>query len=318
MIIFLYGQDTYRSRRKLNEIIDHYKKVHKSGLNLKYFDLKKGDYADFWDEVRSVSMFTGKKLIVLENAASNEGFKTDLIKNSKKLFDTKDIILFYEDGKIPEKDKLLKFANGQGKLQEFKLLEGEKLKSWAKKEFAGYQAGIEPQALEKLVSFVGSDLWQFSNEIKKLVAYKKNPSYAKASKNNQDIKMQDVDLQVRSKIETNIFKTIDAIAVKDKKRALSLIHQHLEKGDSSLYLISMINFQLRNILLMKSLKYYTPAILKGIGIHPYVARKSIAQAGRFSLDELKGIYQRVFQLDLAIKTGRLEAQTALELLIAEI
>ncbi|PIQ92378.1 MAG: hypothetical protein COV69_02735 [Parcubacteria group bacterium CG11_big_fil_rev_8_21_14_0_20_39_14] len=27
MIIFLYGPDTYRSRQKLNEIIEYYKKV---------------------------------------------------------------------------------------------------------------------------------------------------------------------------------------------------------------------------------------------------------------------------------------------------
>lgn len=27
MVIFLYGQDTYRSRQKLNEIIERYKKV---------------------------------------------------------------------------------------------------------------------------------------------------------------------------------------------------------------------------------------------------------------------------------------------------
>jgi hypothetical protein len=40
MLIFLYGQDTHRSRQKLNEIIARYKKVHQSGLNLKYFEDK--------------------------------------------------------------------------------------------------------------------------------------------------------------------------------------------------------------------------------------------------------------------------------------
>ena len=328
MIIFLYGQDTYRSRKKLNEIIDHYKRIHKSGLNLKRIDFKKVGYTDFRDEIQSVSMFAGKKLIILENAISNENFKTNFIKNSKSFFNSKDIILFYETNKLPEKDKLLKSLKKHGKLQEFKLLKEEELKDWAKKEFINYHAKIEPRVLERLIYFIGNDLWRFSNEIKKLIAYKKNPSYAKVSTFNklsadkpddrQDIKMQDVDLLVRSRIETDIFKTIDAIAVKDKRNALYLIRQHLEKGDSPLYLLSMVNFQFRNILLMKSLQYWTPAILKKIGIHPYVAKKSISQANRFSLEELKKIYQRVFQLDLAIKTGRIEAQIALELLIAEI
>ena len=71
MIIFLYGPDTYRSRQKLNEIIEHYKKVHKSGLNLKYFDLQKSSYQDFKDEIQQASMFKEKKLLVLKNIFSN-------------------------------------------------------------------------------------------------------------------------------------------------------------------------------------------------------------------------------------------------------
>ena len=47
MTIFIYGQDTYRSRLKLSEIVEHYKKIHKSGLNLKYFDIKFLKFDDF-------------------------------------------------------------------------------------------------------------------------------------------------------------------------------------------------------------------------------------------------------------------------------
>ena len=68
MIFFLYGQDVYRSRAKLREIIEHYKKARKSGLNLKVFDFKKADFQDFKDVIRSVSMFNEKKLIILKNA----------------------------------------------------------------------------------------------------------------------------------------------------------------------------------------------------------------------------------------------------------
>ncbi len=63
MIIFLYGQDTYRSHQKLNEIIEHYKKIHKSGINLKYFDGANLNSQDFQDEIRQTSMFDEKKII---------------------------------------------------------------------------------------------------------------------------------------------------------------------------------------------------------------------------------------------------------------
>ncbi len=63
MIIFLYGEDTYRSRRKLEEIVAHYKEIHKSGLNLKYLDGKNADLSDVKGELQTASMFKEKKLL---------------------------------------------------------------------------------------------------------------------------------------------------------------------------------------------------------------------------------------------------------------
>jgi len=314
MILFLYGQDTYRSRQKLNEIIKHYKKIHKSGLNLKYFDLKEGNFQDFQNEIQSVSMFAEKKLIVLQDALGNKNFIEDFLKNSKKLIESKDVILFYENGE-PPKNKFVGFLKKYGKSQEFALLEGEKLKNWIIKEFENYKAPlqvkIEPGALELLINYVGNNLWQMENEIKKLVNYT----------NGQRIKMKDVELLIKPKIETDIFETIDAIASKNKKQALELIHKHLEKGDTPLYLLSMINFQFRNLLIIKDLiqKYHSPYVLsRATNFHPYIIKKSYSLAQKFTIQELKKIYQKIFKVDLDIKTGRVEPGVALDLLIAEI
>ena len=311
MIIFLYGQDTYRSRRKLNEIIEHYKKIHKSGLNLKYLNLSEKSFEDFKDEFQSISMFAEKKLIILEEAFTNQNFKENFLKNSKKFVDSKDIILFYETKETPRSDPLFKFLKKYAKSQEFKLLGGENLKNWVKKEIEKYKVKINPIALEKLTDYVGDDLWQMANEIRKLVSYKKN----------KKVEAKDIELLVKPKIEPEIFKTIDAIASKNKKQALELIHKHLEKGDNPLYLLSMINFQFRNLFTIRDLieKNKSPyALSKEAKLHPYVIKKSYSQAQKFKIDELKKIYQKIFQVDLAIKTGKVEPETALDIFIAEI
>jgi DNA polymerase-3 subunit delta len=49
-----------------------------------------------------------------------------------------------------------------------------------------------------------------------------------------------------------------------------------------------------------------------------LVKKSYRQAQRFTLWQLKKIYQKIFQVDLAIKTGKVEPETALDLFIAEI
>lgn len=302
MIIFLYGPDTYRARQKLQEIIEHYKKVHKSGLNLKYYDLAENNFEKFWEEIQQTSMFKEKKLLVLKNVFSNPEFKEKFLKYSENFIKRETIILIFEGGDISKKDPLFKFLKKNSQWQEFEFLEEAVLRSWIKKEFEklGCQANLE--VIEKLINFVGSDSWRLSKEIQKLV------SYCQAG----NVQTKDIEVLVKPKIETDIFKTIDAIGSKNKKQALVLLKKHLQKGDSPLYLLSMINYQFRNLLLVKSGQF---AKLK---LHPYVLRKSTAQARKFTLEELKKIYQKIFQTELKIKTGRLEPETALDLLIAEI
>ena len=146
------------------------------------------------------------------------------------------------------------------------------------------------------------------NEIKKLSTFK----------SDKEIKVSDVELLIKPKIESDIFKTIGAIASRDKKRALGLLKAHLEKGDSPLYLFSMINFQFRNLLIIKDIIMRNFSPLNSTDLHPFVVRKSLFLVRKFKLSELKKIYQKIFEVDLAIKTGKIDPEAALELLIAEI
>ena len=328
MLIFLYGQDTYRMHEKLNEIIENYRKAHKSGLSLKYFEEEKFNLNEITNEVQTVSMFEEKKLIILKNLsavtrAAVKGGKEDssslttqvddgLLEFLKKIKNSEDTnIVIYEENKIKATSPLVKFLKNNAKTQEFSMLEGEKLKNWVRKKFLTYEVEVASGVVEKLINFVGNDLWQLNNEIKKLVNYKLR----------RVVEEKDIDLLVKPKIESDIFKTIDAIAQKNKKQALTFLHKHLEKGDNPLYLFSMINYQFRNLLIIKDLiernrPYY--AILKTANLHPFVVKKSYEQAGKFSFPELKKIYQKIFQVDLAIKTGKINSETGLDLLLSEI
>jgi len=341
MIIFLYGEDSYRARRKLNEIIDEYKKIHKSGLNLKYFLGTEISFDALKDELRQTSMFKEKKLIILVDIFSNSEFKErflELGKSPNKFWlGDENIILFYEQNSVLKEDPLLLFLKKYSQSQEFQPLGGQKLKSWARKEFENYGAKIEERALDKLIDFVGNDLWQMTNEIKKLVSYRAPRQRGEGGKENEvlfdhkkgqtsvttvtelcPIEKKDVELLVRPKIETDIFETIDAIASKDKKRALKFIKAHLERGDSPLYLLSMIVFQFRNLLMVKDLIERNLPSYFLTGLHPFVIKKSILLSNKFRFLELKKIYQKIFQIDIDIKTGKIEPETALDLLITEL
>ncbi len=308
MIIFLYGPDTYRSRQKLGEIVNSYKEIHKSGLNLIFLQGGSLKFQNFKDNTRQSSMFKEKKLIVVTEVFSNSDFKKSFLKEGKTFVDSENIIIFYEEKKPLAKDLLLVFLKKHGKSQEFKMIAGQKLKNWTKKEFKKLKTEIEDRALDKLIEFVGGNLWRMANEIKKLSDFK----------NRGKVSMKDIALLVKPKIESDIFKTIDAIASKDKRRALKLINSHIEKGESPFYLFTMINYQFRNLLITKDVLERNLSPFGSLKLHPFVIKKSCALAGKFSLLELKKIYQRIFKIDLNIKTGKIDPETALDLFIAEI
>lgn len=308
MIIFLYGQDNYRSKRKLKELIEHYRKIHKSGLSLKYLDIQKLSFKELEDELKQTSIFKEKKLLVLMNVFSNIEFKKIFVKKGKKFIDSENTLLFYEPDKVDKRDALGKFLNKHAKSQEFQLLEGLKLRNWLKKEFQERKAKIKEQALDKFITFVDNDPWQMINEVQKLAHFK----------NGKEIEVKDIELLIRPKITLDIFKTIEAIASKDKKRALKLLRNHLKKGDNPFYLFSMINYQFRNLLIIKDLLVRNLSPYSSTGLHPFVVKKSCDLARKFDFSELKKIYQRLLRVDLSIKTGKSDPEAALDLLITEI
>ncbi|MBU2539697.1 hypothetical protein KJ786_00840 [Patescibacteria group bacterium] len=351
MVIFLYGQDSYRSRQKLNEIIEEYKKTHKSGLNLKFLDVEEVGFSidNLTDETRQSSIFKEKKLVVVKNLFNDADLKEKFLKIVKEMLDSEEIVVLYEEQKIKKSDSLLKFLKKSAKVQEFESLSGVKLSNWVKKEIESRNIKIDPIAQDLLLDYVGEDLWWLSNELQKLSNFKKNSdgkvstksrildkvgtiedtrlrfhresSIGSGQSRDKTITIADVKLLVKPKIETDIFKTIDAIAQKNKKQALNLLYKHLEDGDAPLYLLSMIGYQFRNLLIVKDLaERNTPynLIAKKSGLHPFVVRKAYDQMRQFSLQELKKIYQRIFEVDLNIKTGRIEPEIALEMLIMKL
>ncbi len=310
MLILLYGEDTYRSRQKLKEIVGKYEAKHESGLSLAIFRDGDLNLDKIREKIEAVSMFDEKKLIILENLFQNKKNQEDFFNYAKKikLKDNQDIVIvIHQEGKLA----VSPFKNKLSMLEAFNSLEGVNLANWVKKEFEKNNIQVNPEVIKKLTAYVGKDLWQMSSEINKLASFGKD----------KKIVEEDVDLLVKASFDTNIFKTLDALAEKDKKTALKLIHQHLNQGEDEFYLFSMLVYQVRTLLKLKDLiekgtPYYNLA--KKSGLHPYVVKKSSSQLRNFSLEGLKKIYQRLSEIDFGLKVGRINSQTALDLLVVEI
>ena len=318
MLYFFYGADTYRLRQKINSVIGQYQAKHSSGLNLGKFDLaQEGEFAKLKDFLGAYSMFAEKKLAVAGNALEvdmPDDFLNHLSADKESFLFLNQSLVLSEERKTKSKylfkgkntsaifEKLRKYAVNE----EFDLLSGAKLENWLKKEIANKGSQIEPAAVKKLILFVGADLWRLANE---------------TDKAGKLIIVQDVDSLVGAEVVSDIFKTVDALGQRQKALAFKLLHQHLEQGESEIYLFSMLAYQFRNLLLVKDQLERGAqfnALAAKLKIHPFVLRKSFDQAKNFSLSALKKIYSRLAEIDIQIKSGRIEPRVALDLVAQEI
>ncbi|OIP78590.1 MAG: DNA polymerase III subunit delta [Candidatus Portnoybacteria bacterium CG_4_8_14_3_um_filter_44_10] len=320
MIIFLYGPDSFRSRQKLKRIIEKYKAKHKSGLNFLKFDLSETGLDDLREAIKSRPMFAEKKLIVIENlfclSPENQREVIEYFKGEKLEKEQEVVLVVYEKNAPDKRSQAFKFLTAKGALsQEFGSLEGTQLENWIKREVEARGGNINRQAIQELAVCLGGDLWQASNEIDKLVAFKNGGEMG------GEIKKEDVTLLIKAKISANIFQTIDALAQRNKKNALRLLYQHFKEGENAIYLLTMFAYQFRNLLIVKDLVEKGvpyPELAQRTKLHPFVVKKSFQQTKNFSLEGLKKIYLRIKDLDLAIKTGRIEPKAVLEMLVMEV
>ena len=305
MIIFLYGPDTLRLSRKLRQIVEEYQR-RAPRLDFCLFDAVSDRPADFVGALRQNSLFQEKKFFIVKNPISNKDFKEALIGDFEAITKSGHNIVFCQEGKVLKTDRLLALLKKNAEVQEFVFLEDEKLVAWVVREFIDAGNPVSLPVARAVSQLVGNDMWRAGNEIQKL-AHRFS---------GREISVADAAREIMPAVDANIFKTIEAVAQKDKMQAIGLIREHVAKGDHPLYLLAMIAGQFKNLLMVKSSGGSGGAAR--LGIHPYVYSKAVGQARRFSIEELKRIYQKICQADFAVKTGKVDAETGLDLFVGQL
>lgn len=311
MILFLYGEDNYRLKHKLKDMKEKYISASLGDTNLAILDGKTVKADDIIRQVLAYPFLANTRLVILENFLK-EGKKEvqeKIVDFLSKVPET--TVLVFAENVVPDKrisifKKLIKLA----KVQEFKPLADADILKWINEESGKCDAQITPDGADKLFNFVGQDLWQLSNEIAKLATY------------NKKITVETVELLVKPQTSSDIFGLIDAVASHNKKRALSELYRAIENGENELYILSMIVYQYRNMLVIKDLmdrgassQYDLASKAK---LHPFVVGKTMNLVRHCSLNELKNDYKTLLDFDVAVKTGKINPGVALDILIVKL
>ncbi len=233
-----------------------------------------------------------------------------LVTYISKLPDT--TILVLVGGRITSRNPLFRELSTKAKVKSFPLLRGTRLRQWIQRHVTEEGGTISPQAVDLLAKLVGGNLWTMANEINKLILFT----------SGRRIEEGDVKMLVSYAQQASVFAMVDAILEFKVGLAEQSLHQLLQRGASSAYLLVMLSRQVRMIVRVKELRNQRKPeieIRNKLGLTSEFAwQKTIEQVERYPLERIKEVYPKLLEADLSIKTGKYEGELALNILIAEL
>ena len=220
-------------------------------------------------------------------------------------------VLVIADGKIRSPNPLLNRVSSAAKVKVFNSLQGERLRNWIGQQVAKQGGAITPQAVSHLCQLVGGNLWAMNNEVSKLVLYAQG----------RPITEDDVGQLSSYAHETSIFVLVDAVLEGRNAKAQDLLCRLCQEGYSAGHILAMIARQFRLIALVHELgSGPSRGQLRGelSALPGYALDRTTRQASSYDLQCLQHAYHKLAEADMAIKTGRWDEQSALELLVADL
>ena len=301
MIYFLYGNDTYRLKKTIDAMREKY--GDSSGMNSSLYEADY-DIEKIRSDMMSLPFLSDKRLVIIKNIISAKGI------DGKKIVEMLDkkpdstVAVFIEEGEPDKRTALFKRLTKE-KSKELNLLQGGELIKWIKAETAKQGGQIDTKEANMLAGYYGGDLWQLKNEIQKLVSYDK------------EITEESVEKLSVANINVKIFDLTDAITQKSREKAFKVLSELLDSGENGMYILSMIQWQVRNLALVYDLKNSNERdIASKAKMNPYIVKKTLSATRKIeSIDTIKNYYSLIIEAENDIKTGAKDPDVSLELLV---
>ncbi|MFO8101190.1 MAG: DNA polymerase III subunit delta [Dehalococcoidia bacterium] len=326
MFIILYGEDDFTIRESLKQIKSECGETGMGEADTASLDGSKVTPDELTAVCNTISFLAPKRIVIVEGLLGSFEAKGKRGKGKGKTPELKQwefmakmpipdsTVLVLLDGKLTKTNPLLKKLAPVAEVRECSPLDikGKKLPGWIGSRVKASGSEITARATGLLISLIGNDLWVLANEIDKLCLYAAG----------RRIEEADVNLLVSYAREENVFHLVDAIIQRRKEEALKMLHQHFVEGKPPAYLLFMITSEFRLLLQARDLSSRRMPI-KDIAAKigepkEWKVEKMLRQAQGYSIPRMERAYRKLLETDLAIKTGLMEGETALDLLVADL
>lgn len=218
-------------------------------------------------------------------------------------------LLFFVRGNADGKRALVKRVEAAGGRVRFDPLTPREQGSFVRRQLRAYDKTIEESALQSLLERSGPLLTAVNNQLQKLIAH---------AGDRQAVQLEDVEAVVQPSVEMVMYELLDAVVLKNKKKALLLLSELQKESGAFNQLALALARQLRwmyHTRLLMDAGQGAAQVAKTLGVSAYAARRRMEMAARFSAEEAWALLEGCVQAVYEVRAGLRAEDGALELLV---
>jgi DNA polymerase-3 subunit delta len=317
MFILLHGSDEFIAHQELARL--KAEDDFRDGVDT--FTGQENSFEEIRSACDTLPFFTARRLVVVEGlpkkkrgrkeAESSAAFVEGLVQYVPQM-PSSTLLVVVVDELLDASNPLVKAAKSSGEVKVCVAPRGSQLEAWLIRRARAAGSDLSPEGARLLAS-ASESLWALSGEIEKLSTY-----VGRGGK----IGPEEVRALTPASHHSRVFDLTDALARRDRGRALALLHELLESGESPFGIVALTASQTRSLIQIKVLserggKRRAAEIAQITGIAPYMIEKSLPLARQFSLPELEATHRRLLDTDTSLKRSKMTPEMALDLLVFE-
>lgn len=324
-VLFLYGEEGYLINWAVETLVNRYVNPALRTLDYVKFQDEGEDARAILDACNTFSMMSERRLIWASEYAplrsvNAKGLGSDgLAQIESYLHEPNPGTLLVFTAQEPEaKSDLVKLLKSKARCYEFNQLDYGTLSRFITKRFAAAGVHADRELVRTIIDQSGYfnketeyRIFNLVNDIEKITAYSEGGPVTEDA----------VSQVLHGDMDTFIFNLLDAVSGGQKDRAFGLLYNLLSSGRDVFSIVSMMINQFELMLDVAQFKdegLNLPQIAEIMKGSEFRIKKAMSYTEKFTVNKLKEILSQLYEVDRNIKTGLLEPNLALEILIGRI
>ena len=277
-------------------------------LNYSYFEGKGFEISELVSIAHTLPFFAERRLIVVQNSGLFQN--QNELTNELTDFPDSTFVVFVET-EVDRRGRLYKFVKANGYACEINRLRPDELQLFVISELKKNKKKMTESTVRYFLDRVGADLYLIQNELEKVISY---------CIDREMILEEEVAIVCTAQIENRIFVMMEAIGLNNLKRALELYFDLIVLREKPLVILYLMIRHFNKLLQIDSLKHMgfsDREIAEKAAIPTFALSAYVRQCKNFSRQQLKDALEYGTELEFCVKSGQIDEQIAVEIMIAK-